>query len=117
MNEKRLEIVIEDDFGSVQTRIRTYLSAPKLMDKIVKLFDNEFEKPCEKKFLLNTMTQPWKICCKDKAMPLIDVVILLNVLAEENEKLTKENDKLKETYNRLEEAIEKRGYEDIDEFW
>ena len=38
-------------------------------------------------------------------------------LEKENEKLTKENDKLKETLNRLEEAIEKREYEDIDDFY
>lgn len=38
------------------------------------------------------------------------VVDLLNELAEENEQL-------KEILNKLEEAIEKRGYDNIDEFW
>ena len=45
------------------------------------------------------------------------LVDLFNSFAKENEKLTKENNKLKETCNRFEEAIEKRGYEDIDDFW
>lgn len=107
MSEKRLELVIEDDFGSVQTRIRTYLSAPKLMDKIVKLFDNEFEKASEKKFLLNTMSMPWEILCDGEVMHLIDVVILLNSLFEENEELEKEINMLKVTIGRNELYIER----------
>jgi len=36
MTEKRkINIVLEDDFGRVQTMIETELSAPKLMDKIL----------------------------------------------------------------------------------
>lgn len=36
MTEKRkINIVLEDDFGRVQTIIETELSAPKLMDKIL----------------------------------------------------------------------------------
>ena len=31
--------------------------------------------------------------------------------------LTEENERLQEIVNRLEEAIEKRGYDSIDEFW
>ena len=38
------------------------------------------------------------------------VVVLLNKLYEENEQL-------REIVNKLEEAIEKRGYGSIDEFW
>ena len=38
------------------------------------------------------------------------VVVLLNELYEENEQL-------REIVNKLEEAIEKRGYGSIDEFW
>ena len=36
MTEKRkINIVLEDDFGRVQTIIETELSAPQLMDKIL----------------------------------------------------------------------------------
>ena len=37
--------------------------------------------------------------------------------ANENVKLKRENEQLREIVNRLEEAIEKRGYDSIDEFW
>ena len=40
MSEKRfktLTIIIEDDIGTVQTSIRSELSAPQLMDKIFEL--------------------------------------------------------------------------------
>ena len=42
MTEKRqIEIVLEDGFGRVQTRVTTKLSAPELMDKILELEDVE----------------------------------------------------------------------------
>ena len=46
----------------------------------------------------------------DKPLYIKDVVDLLNKLYEENEQL-------QEIINKLEEAIEKRGYDNIDEFW
>lgn len=41
MTEHKIEIVLEDDFGRVQTRVTTKLSAPDLMDKILELGDVE----------------------------------------------------------------------------
>ena len=39
MSEKQVSIVLEDVFGRVQTSIRTELSAPQLMDKLIKQSD------------------------------------------------------------------------------
>ena len=41
MTEHKIEIVLEDGFGRVQTRITTELSAPMLMDKIVEMFADD----------------------------------------------------------------------------
>ena len=42
MSEKRrIEIVLEDDFGRVQTIIETELSAPDLMDKILEVLEDD----------------------------------------------------------------------------
>ena len=46
----------------------------------------------------------------DGVMDLSEIEDMLNELYEENEQL-------REIVNRLEEAIEKRGYDNIDEFW
>lgn len=35
--EPEVEIILHDDFGRVQTRIKTEYSAPQLMDKILEL--------------------------------------------------------------------------------
>lgn len=37
MTEYQINIVLEDDFGRVQTKIKTNLSPPELMDKILEL--------------------------------------------------------------------------------
>ncbi len=100
----------------------------------------------EKRFILDDSylidTENQNILGYDVSFDLVD---LLNSLSEENERLKsdrrkdakefsalfkqnldlhlknknlkQENDKLKKIYNKLEEAIEKRGYEDIDDFW
>ena len=36
-NQKKVEIILHDDFGRVQTIIKTEYSAPQLMDKILEL--------------------------------------------------------------------------------
>jgi len=42
MTEKRLiNIIIEDDFGRVTTKVKTRLSPPMLMDKIMELEEVE----------------------------------------------------------------------------
>ena len=42
MSEKRrIEIVLEDDIGRVQTIIETELSAPDLMDKILEVLEDD----------------------------------------------------------------------------
>lgn len=42
MTEKRqIEIILEDDFGRTQTIVKTELSVPQLMDKILELGDVE----------------------------------------------------------------------------
>lgn len=44
MSEKRfktLTIIIEDDTGTVQTHIRSELSAPQLMDKLMEMLGEE----------------------------------------------------------------------------
>lgn len=48
---------------------------------------------------------------------VIKLVGLLNELEIKYHKLEKENEQLREIINKLEEAIEKRGYDNIDEFW
>lgn len=46
-----------------------------------------------------------------------DVVDLLNFQNTQIKILKEENEQLREIVNKLEEAIEKRGYGSIDEFW
>ena len=42
MSEKKgITIVLEDDFGRAMTSIKTELSPPQLIEKIVELFDDE----------------------------------------------------------------------------
>lgn len=41
MTEHKIEIILEDGFGRVQTIVKTGLSAPDLMDKILELGDVE----------------------------------------------------------------------------
>ena len=41
MTEHKIEIVLEDEFGRVQTKITTELSAPMIMDKIVEMFADD----------------------------------------------------------------------------
>lgn len=41
MTEHKIEIVLEDEFGRVQTKITTELSAPMIMDKIVEMFTDD----------------------------------------------------------------------------
>ena len=41
MTKRKIEIILEDDFGRVQTKVTTELSAPELMDKILELGDVE----------------------------------------------------------------------------
>ena len=48
-NDKRVNIVLEDDFGRVQTIVKTKLSLPVLMDKILGLDEIDMNKRfCEK---------------------------------------------------------------------
>lgn len=67
----------------------------------------------EKRFRITTnpMSQSVAFDEKEKKYYIgIELEDLLNELAEENEQL-------REIINKLEEAIEKRGYDNIDEFW
>ena len=41
MTEKLVNIVVEDDFGRVQTKVKSDLSAPDLMDKILEVVEND----------------------------------------------------------------------------
>ena len=41
MSEKRVIVTLEDGFGRVQTSIVTSLSAPKLMDKIIEIDEQQ----------------------------------------------------------------------------
>ena len=42
MNEKRLiNIVVEDDFGRVQTKVKSDLLLSDLMDKILRVVEND----------------------------------------------------------------------------
>ena len=43
MTEKKLCIIIEDEIGTAQTSIETDLSAPQLMEKILKLEEENKE--------------------------------------------------------------------------
>ena len=43
--------------------------------------------------------------------------IAVDEMVTDYKKLEKENEQLREIVNRLKEAIEKRGYDSIDEFW
>ena len=38
---KQVNIILEDEFGRVQTKITTELSAPMIMDKIVEMFTDD----------------------------------------------------------------------------
>ena len=38
---KQVNLVLEDEFGRVQTTITTELSAPMIMDKIVEMFSDD----------------------------------------------------------------------------
>ena len=63
----------------------------------------------EKWFLFDNETEDFMDMedCKDK----------LNEQQATISKLEEENEQLQEIINKLEEAIEKRGYDSIDEFW
>ena len=64
-----------------------------------------------KRFKLSSETVlQYQIMDNDTDLNESEVVDLLNKLYEENEQL-------QEIINKLEEAIEKRGYDSIDEFW
>ena len=39
--ERKINIILEDDFGRVQTIVETDLSAPQLMDKILESLEND----------------------------------------------------------------------------
>ena len=41
LNNKQINIILEDDFGRVQTIINSELSAPQLMDKILEVIEND----------------------------------------------------------------------------
>lgn len=41
--EKEVTIIVEDDFGRAMTSIKTELSPPQVMDKIVELFDDNLQ--------------------------------------------------------------------------
>ena len=41
MSEKQVILILEDDIGTVQTKINTELSAPQLMDKIMEMLGVE----------------------------------------------------------------------------
>ena len=41
MNKRKIEIILEDCFGRVQTRVTTKLSCSELMDKILEIGDVE----------------------------------------------------------------------------
>ena len=54
----------------------------------------------------------------EKVVDLLnDFALTIDKLDEDNTALLKENEQLREIVNKLEEAIEKRGYDSIDEFW
>ena len=41
LNNKQINIILEDDFGRVQTIINSELSEPQLMDKILEVIEND----------------------------------------------------------------------------
>ena len=41
MNKRLINIVLEDDFGRTVTKVKTRLSPPQLMDKILKMEEVE----------------------------------------------------------------------------
>lgn len=61
IDDKRVNIVLEDDFGRVQTIIKTKLSPSMLMDKILELDEIDMNKQfresgeCENCFHLDTI--------------------------------------------------------------
>lgn len=74
----------------------------------------------EKRFRITTnpMSQSVAFDKKEKKYYIgIELEDLLNEKESTISTLKEENEQLREIINRLEEAIEKRGYDNIDEFW
>ena len=102
MSEKRfktLTIIIEDDTGTVQTHIRSELSAPQLMDNIFKLKEkNEQLKEENKKlieeweFSFRTEMAHHRFAEKELQEKIREKQATINKLKEENEQLKKARD-------------------------
>lgn len=109
MTEKRkINIVLEDDFGRVQTAIETELSAPKLMDKILE--DLEMSK---KRFEL----QSWhfnenkgriydNLKHKELVLSIYELISLLNEVAQSEYDFEKLGNEIKDKIDKLMELKE-----------
>lgn len=114
MSEKRFVLDYEDDDTIFidDNKLKKHLTIRNVKIKMGDLNDivdrlNQLDEENEE--LLKKEKQSHKVITRKDER--------INNLVRNKEQLKKENEQLREIINRLEEAIEKRGYDNIDEFW